>query len=328
MTKHRETERVLLPAGDSPLALPELEATCLAPLSHLLTRLARWESDATGSTWTIGDFRILIVETTVAPEAVLYVQFWSEPDQPISWEVSSGHHNRKARPFVSRQARRALADMGFRVGGAACNFGKAVTIANKGDAAVVARDVLRIFHDALGYRGRTALVAKTTASGRSDRAVVHSVLTGDDVVAMLGRFGYRAELQERKPRPVVFAEQGGFRFAVTTDIPDGYGAFRCLDLAAMVGRISNATTAAWVTALNQLNGRSRVARGWIDPDGNVLVGTSFCLRGGLTEAHLADQVGGWRKAAEELIGHPAPADDREASLPDEPEDRVRKALVH
>jgi len=338
MKPYRDAERVLVAASGSSrtsraggaggLTPRELEGKCLARLTRLLMDLVRWPRTADGPGWRIGDFRVLIVETTVAPDAVLYVQFWSEPEQPLLWEVSSGFLNKAARPFVKSQARRTLADMGFRPRGSARNFGKTVTISNSGDAAAVGRDVLCILHDAFNYRGRTALVARTMASGRSDRAVVHAALTPEDIVALLRRFGYRADLQEKQPRTTIFAERDGFRFAVTAELADDYGAYRCVDLAAIVGRITTATAADWTAAMNRLNGCSRVARGWIDPDGNLLVGTSFCLRGGLTEAYLADQVDAWRHAAEQLVGGPVAVEDRDEPTREEPVERARKAVLH
>jgi hypothetical protein len=193
---------------------------------------------------------------------VLYVQFWSEPDQAVCWEVSSGHRNRGARRFVTRQARRLLADMDFRVRGEARNFGKTATISNKADAAAVARDVLRILHDGFGYTGETALVAKTIASGRSEQAVVHTGLTPDDTVTLLRRLGCETELQKHEQGPVVFAQWEGFRFVATLAVADDAGVFRCLDLTAIVGQASNATMSAWAAEVNELNAASRVARAW------------------------------------------------------------------
>jgi hypothetical protein len=318
--KKRGGEHLLLPAGEGGLTLQDLESRCARRLARLLSDTTDWSAEGKGGAWTIGDFRILIVETTMAPEAVLYVQFWSEPDQAVCWEVSSGHRNRGARRFVTRQARRLLADMDFRVRGEARNFGKTATISNKADAAAVARDVLRILHDGFGYTGETALVAKTIASGRSEQAVVHTGLTPDDTVTLLRRLGCETELQKHEQGPVVFAQWEGFRFVATLAVADDAGVFRCLDLTAIVGQASNATMSAWAAEVNELNAASRVARAWLDGEGSVAVGTSFCLHGGLTEAFLAEQIGSWRHAAAQIVGGPHPPKDQEDSSDEEGED--------
>lgn len=218
--------------------------------------------------------------------------------------------------------------MDFRIRGSARNFSRTITISNEDAAAAVARDVLDIFHAAFGYRGQAALVANACASSRSEQAVVHTGLTPRDLVALLEQFGYSARLAARRPRPVVAAKAGGFNFAVVLDSPAGCGTYRTLDLTAIVGRITNATTLDWVAALNELNSGSRVARGWIDGRGHATVGTSFCLTGGLTATFLADQIGGWRHAAEQLVGGPDATDEDGAPPEDEANGRRVKHVLH
>lgn len=296
-------ERILVSGDRQELTLEELEKRCLARLTALVSEAAIWPSGGYRESWRIGDFNVLIVETTVAPNASLYVQFWSEPNQPVDWEVSSGNLNPGAQKYITEQARARLGEMGFAVESG--NFGKQVSIRNRGDAAAVAREVLRIWHDALGYRGATPLVARLTKDERSCRSVVYTRLSVSDAATLLQQLGYQTRVPTTGKMPMVLGRRGGLEFAVFLGDPSRYRAeYRCLDFVARVGHIADATHAAWAGALNRLNRLSRVARGWIDADGSIIVGTSLNLTGGMTEDAIAYDIGGWEHAARRLLGRP------------------------
>lgn len=298
-------ERVLLAGGREKLTLGQLEKRCLARLTRLVADTTIWPSDGYRQSWRIGDFNILIVETTVAPKAELYVQFWSEPNGPVDWEVSSGNWNPGARKYITKGGRAKLGQMGFEIGGRAGNFRKQASIANGGDAAAIARETLRIFHDALGYRGATPLVARVTRAERCDRAVVHHRFSETDTATLLQQLGYDTKVIRKGKRPILGGRQGDFRFMVVLDAPSQHrGEFHCLDFVTSVGDITDGSHAAWGEALNRLNSLSRVARGWIDTQGNVCVGASLNGTGGLTEDAIANTIYGWQRAAAELRGGP------------------------
>lgn len=300
--RDREIERLLVPAGSRPLTLEALQQACLAPLTRLLVDAAVWPDKGYGRSWKVGDFNILIIETPIAPDASLYVQFWSEPNGQVDWEVSSGNWNPPARPFITARTRRCLAEMGFVIGGKAKNFGRNATVANRADAAAVARDVLRIFHEAFGYRGATPLVARLVKAERAGRAVVHTRFEPTDIVTLLNQLGYAAEWTNRRAkRPVVLASLGDFRVLVTMDVKAKEGGFECLDIGTVVGEMSQESASRWLSAINELNSHSRTARAWVDGDGDVIVGTSVMCRNGVTEGYLADRVTGWLYAASELL---------------------------
>ncbi len=298
-------EHVLVPAGRKTLTLQQLEKRCVPRLTRLFADHAVWAPDGYGDSWRIGDFSILIVETTVAKNADLYVQFWAEPCQPVDCEVSSGNPNPPAKKFITPETHRQLREMGFKIGGSARNFAKQLRIGNTGDARATAGEVVRIFHDALGYRGRTPLVARLVTSQRSSRAVVHHSFTQDDVVTFLTHQGCDACLAKEGRRPIIHARCDDFNFAVLPAAPAAErGRFVCVDFVALVASSTDESRARWVATINELNGASRVARVWMDEEGDVLVGTSLSLFGGATDDSLAAAVSGWLATARELAGGP------------------------
>jgi Putative bacterial sensory transduction regulator len=182
-----------------------------------------------------------------------------------------------------------------------------------------------------------SVVARLTKAERSHRAVVHTMFTPADTVTLLGRLGYQAELKKEGQRPLIVARQGAFGFVVTLDVPaDDHGGFHCLDFVATVGTVSETTNSSWMWALNELNSLSRIARGWVDGDGNVDVGTSLLCTGGLTEDFVATAIGAWHHAAIRLLGGPSDPTGRKlrtrkTSAPtalDDAEPRNRPVVVH
>ena len=318
LAKRQVDREVILVPGRRrrPLTLEDLERACLPHLTRLVADTALWRSKDYGTGWKVGDYNILIVETTVARDAMLYVQFWSEPQQPVLWEVSSGKPQPGARRFVTAHARRALREMGFELGGKVGNYGKQVGIGNRGDAASAARDVLRIHWEAFGYRGGTPLVARIIRGERAERGVFYTRFDPDDVVNLLVQNGYQAEVKKRERRPVILSSRDGFGFAVTLDVPAPDGCFTCLDVSALIGHASPETEVGWTAAVNEVNGRSRVVRAWIDGDGDVIAGTNIMCGQGVTADYVVEQIGGWMQSATALAVGPGRREDEEAEEPE------------
>ena len=117
------TEEVLLGAtSDRIESLDLLLDRCLAALTSHLWQ-ACWWPDSVGG-WTIGDYRFSIVEFEPTPGVPLYIQLWSEPEEPVLMEVASGNRNPRALKFVWRNQRKALEASGFTAGGCTVDFQK------------------------------------------------------------------------------------------------------------------------------------------------------------------------------------------------------------
>jgi len=107
---------VILKGGGKPLAsVDALCDACLPALTASLWQTCCWP-DAHTNHWTIGDFRFLVLEFQPSRTACLYIQFWSEPDESVLMEVSSGNWNAGALKYIRREQRTALEALGFEVG--------------------------------------------------------------------------------------------------------------------------------------------------------------------------------------------------------------------
>jgi hypothetical protein len=294
----------LMPGGESDVTWAELERRCLPALTAAIRAVTRWRWTDPGAGWKIGDYAALILESTVADEASLYTQIWAEPLEPVCWEVSSGHSNPGARPFVEGLPASRLEARGFSIGGRADNFQKEVSVQDRAGAVAMARDMLRIFHDAFGYRGATPLAISAFRQQRATTdAVVHSSLTIEDAQKLLRGLGIDAATAESAPR-LLFCRRGKLAFVARLDAQvEEQSLFQCLDLVSWVGEAAEFDDLGWI---NHLNHVSRVARAAVDNEGTVLMTTGIILFGGVTEVYLAERIKSWFEAVVEVLSGKLP----------------------
>lgn len=160
----------------------------LEPIFRSWIRAAcSWDSLA------IGDYRFLIFEIEVAPETLLYVQFWSEPLEPVVWEVSSGRWNPPADEWLAGERASRIEAQGFAIGGNAENYHRTVDITTPADAAAVAKQVARIFYEGFDYRGAQSITARLVHEGRSEMKATYDALTPEDMAKIFSALGYRVD---------------------------------------------------------------------------------------------------------------------------------------
>ena len=178
--RHKTFDEVLLkPVKRQFTTLEALLDRCLPTLAARLWATCGWpESMSEG--WKIGDFNFLVLETVPEPEARIYIQFWSEPLETVSAEVSSGEWSPGTLKYLRAERRRQLKAFGFEIGGRAKNFQKEVRISTSQEAEAVAREALQILFEVFGYRGQWPLTVKRHQGQRADLAHTYTSLTPED----------------------------------------------------------------------------------------------------------------------------------------------------
>lgn len=295
-----------MPGGRRRYTLDQLERRCLPQLTAMVAGVTKWRPGDRGAQWKIGDCAVLIVETTVN-DASLYVQLLSEPLEPVLWEVCSGNWNPEAKPYIEGEPAARIVAMGFTPGGETQNFHKEVSVRNRGDAAAVARSILRVFYEAFGYRGATPLAVAAFREERASEAVVHTSFTIEDAQKLLVGLGFEATKAESAPT-TLFCSRDGVPFMVTLDVPaPSRSLHECMDFNALVGSAAEFADTGWI---NQLNQGSRVCRASIDEDGDVILSTGVILLGGVTEAYMANRINGWFHAVVQALQSKKPEGKR------------------
>jgi hypothetical protein len=168
--------------------------------------------------WRMGDYRFVVFSIRPEPGVELYVQFWSEPKEPVLVEVCSGEWAPMSVKYVQRAQRGFLRSLGYEMGGEASNFQKELRIEGVAAAEDAAREALRILFEAFGYRGQSPIEVRAESGGRAEASVVYDALTPEDVAKLLGEEGYRALVTEEDDgAPIVLVRRGRLRFAVRFD---------------------------------------------------------------------------------------------------------------
>lgn len=208
IARGEEIERVIFKGSRKPLDRRELHVT-LEPILRAWIRAAcTWDMPA------IGDYRFVVFEIEVSPETLVYVQFWSEPMEPVLWEVSSGRWNPPADEWLAGERAQRIEALGFTIGGQAENYHREIEVATAADIATVAKEVVKIFYAGFDYRGAQPIVAKLVWEGRSESNETYDAFTPDDVGKVFAGLGYRVREPlvneaEEEPLPMLDCRKRG-----------------------------------------------------------------------------------------------------------------------
>jgi hypothetical protein len=196
--------------------LEELYEQVLPTLAARIWNTCCWPARMADG-WKMGDFKFLVVSVSPEPRTNLYVQFWSEPGEIVLVEVCSGEWSPGSVKYVQQRQRELLRALGFRIGGEARNFSKEIGITNVAQAETAARETLRIFYEAFGYRGQWPLELQFEPGERAEYGAVYSSVTPEDVEKLLAEHGYPSAVAMADDGPVIVAQRGRRRFMARPD---------------------------------------------------------------------------------------------------------------
>jgi hypothetical protein len=167
--------------------LDDLVARCGGRVAAALWETCGW------ARFAVGDYRFVIFSVLPDEKTDLYIQFWSEPEEPVVCEVCSGHWNAGAIKFIREPQRRAIEALGYSPGGRAGNFRKERPILTIEEAESAAREVLTIFFHVFGYRGQWPFTGSQHRGTRAAEQPVYESLTPEDFHKFAMRAGYRVQ---------------------------------------------------------------------------------------------------------------------------------------
>ncbi len=292
-TERNRTEReVIVEPRTKPFSsLGELRDACLPTLTARLWATCRWSATMTGA-WKIGDHNFLIAEVCPDPETSLYVQFWSEPHEPVEAEVCSGEWNPGAVKYVREQERDGLRALGYTEGGRAHNFQKELQIRTSAEAETVAREVLDIFFEVFGYRGQWALELKWHRGERAEHEPVYSSVRPEDFAKLAAHLGFEVEAHGRR-EPVVHLRHGNRPFVASLRGRLGDG---CLYSIVVLEAALTSPGALDDTSVERMNDTVRFARVSRAGEQGLVLSMPLRLDGGVTVGWLANALQHWLAA--------------------------------
>jgi hypothetical protein len=289
--RDRTVEEIVLTPLKRPLkTLDELMDRCLPTLTARLWATCCWPAQMNEG-WKIGDYNFLIASVTPESEASIYIQFWSEPEEVVLAEVSSGEWSPGTLKYVGPKQKELLKGFKFEIGGRARNFRKEVRIASSAEAETVAREVLQILYDVFGYRGQWPLELRRHEGERADVLPTHASLTAEDLAKMANAAGVHAVVappngSDRKSRLIFLRRHRRKSVAILDGRVPGRDLYTRVTFRTLFAVDTTDETA------NRLNGLIRAVRAFRGDDG-VHVEMSINLSGGVTAAWLASAFGDW-----------------------------------
>jgi hypothetical protein len=240
--------------------------------------------------WKIGDHCFVVFSLTPERNTELYVQFWSEPQEPVLVEVCSGEWSPGSVKYVQARQRALLASLGYEIGGEAKNLRRLVRINSVADAEAAAREMLRIFYDALGYRGQWALDVRLERGERAEAGYMYTAVTPEDLAKLAAARGYTAAVgTDDDGEPIVVLRRGRTRFAGLFGAAHSEALHDIVILDVSLPSPKEMTAAALTRLAGELPGVV------VRAGGSMTVRLSMLLRlgGGVTAEWIAQSLDHW-----------------------------------
>jgi hypothetical protein len=179
-----------------PLPRPrsDISGIALRPLITLVRQVMDWTDPSGDEEKYLGDYRFLVLEAMTASGIEAFVQIWSEPFDELVVEVGPGDRDDDARQSFANRVREALYDRGFEIGGNGNNLRKSLPSSSKQDAPRVARELLAILMDVIGYDGRTDLVYKFEQASNLRAGHIVTGLSCSALQMLCNRWGLRSRI--------------------------------------------------------------------------------------------------------------------------------------
>jgi len=232
------------------------------------------------------------------PDVTLYLQVWSEAGDPLLFEVSSGHGYAPTEAYLSEELRESLLGRGFEVGGPAQNYRKQVVIDGELAIRALAREMLAIAADVLGYDGTSALTFRLHQDSRMDPGRVFRAIQPDDFRRLLERWGIVARFVPTG-EPVIQARSPGLAFMVQFHLPCP-PPFATFEVVTLTTSIEVAAGQAPRLA-HDVNARLMLGKAVPISPNELTLSLTMVVGGGVAPENLGGQVLGWVEKVREIV---------------------------
>lgn len=273
-------EATIFSARKKPMSPAELRRSLGPAVAAWIRSACIWDGD-----WAIGDHRFVVFAIDVAPRVQVYVQFWSEPEEPVSWEVSSGRWNPPADKWLAGERSDRIEAFGFEIGGNAENFQCEVKIASMADVISVARTVVDICCAGFDYRGLQPVRVTIGYESRAEVRLAYDSFTPEDLSKIATQCGFHVEVADNdEDAPVLRAVRRGITTSIhcADRVPDQH-LFRQVMLTSDVELPPGSAGAA----------ADAVARAAGGPPDSMQLGKTLTFNGGVTVAWLMQRIQEW-----------------------------------
>jgi hypothetical protein len=297
-----------------------LRAIALDALGDLVRQTTYWGEDRVDLEARVGDCRSLILDFRLDDGLLLYVQVWSTPLAETQVIVGTNDVDGESRKAFIESAGEPLRSRGFDNGRTAGCFRKLLPLAKPEDPMRIAREMLGLLTDVLGYDGTAPLVYRLRQATALGAAHVIYGITRPALQNFLRVWGLETTVRS-DDAPVLLARSHGINFSIELLVPqesapDVYWEVHCrAEFAIPRERVAD--------LFAEVNGKAWLVKASESPVSEKgTAGVWFCygfnLAGGVTPNHLKSQIFEWLENVRRLwSGFGRPVAPRA-----EPEDRA------
>jgi hypothetical protein len=182
-----------------------------------------------------GDHRFVVFSVDPAEDVNVFIQFWSEPNDVVDWEVSSGEFHEPTAAWMPDDLAAKLRPFGLKLPSKRgrnpepANYARTVKIESARDLARVARAVVDIFYNVFGYRGLTPIGVHLDSGGEAQYEAVYEAVTPDIICKLARRAGCAATTADEDAAPgtsLIRLRRKGVAADVVLDDDAGNGRYR------------------------------------------------------------------------------------------------------
>jgi hypothetical protein len=278
----------------------DLQRALVPAVAGFIEATCRWDADA-----ALSDHRFVVFSIDITPEVHVYIQFWSAPGEPVTWEVSSGRWNPPADKWLAGERSQRIAGFGFGIGGEAENFHKEVEISSRDEAIRVARTVVDICYDAFEFRGLQDVNAQLVFESRATPELTYEGFTVDELQTIFEACGYKAAVvSDEDDEPEIYASRRGIRTRVVCTEPvDDDDVFRRALLTSDVEPPAADVAAVRKAAAPLLRRADHTT---------MTLGTTLTFGGGVTVGWVMERLREWDEMTRQARRQNAPKRRRKA----------------
>jgi hypothetical protein len=190
-------DQEILAGNKRRLRRSELQRKAAHRVRAILTETCRWTGHEPP-----GDYRWVTFSVNPTEGVNVYVQFWSEPNDVVLWEVASGEFNEATAAWMPKDLAARLRPFGLRLPSNRQsnpepeNYARTVKIRSARDLRQLARQTLDILCDVFGYRGLTPINVHLDSGGEAQYEAVYQAATPDILCKLARRAGCSATIAD------------------------------------------------------------------------------------------------------------------------------------
>jgi hypothetical protein len=282
----------------------DLSRIALRTLIDLVRQVIDWTDPSGDDGRYLCDYRFLVLDALTDTGFKAFVQIWSEPFDELIVEVGPGDREDPARRNdaarrhdAARQAfadriRESMLDRGFESGRDGANFKKTLPSLAAQDSPRVARELLAILMDVLGYDGRNNLNYQLQQHSHLSAAHVVTGLSCSELQRLCMRWGLRSRVSPDEDNLVEAHDlHQDLQLNLFYPQPHRKGSFWEVHCVVFLD-LDPERADALVT---EVNGKAHLMKAFGesesgDPTRRVRLSFGINLAGGVTLAHLRCQI--------------------------------------